>query len=100
MLYILAILPIATALVLTVQDAQPPAKTTLSGLSAHFVCPEALPNDAARQRAFQDFYDAYAQAEPAAPVAGAGVYRRVLLKTHSCKQTPPPRVRLVTGFSF
>jgi hypothetical protein len=100
MLYGLAILPIAAALVLTAQGARPPAKAALSGLSAHFVCPEALPNYAARQRALQDFYDAYAQAEPAAPVAGAGVYRHVLLRTHGCKQTQRARVKIVTGFSF
>ena len=96
----LAILAIASALLPTVQGAQPPARAALSALSAHFQCPEALPNDAARQRALHDFYDAYAQIEPAAPIAGASVYRHVLLETHVCKQTPPPRVRLETGFSF
>ena len=92
----LAILPIATALVLAAQGVQPPAKAVLSRLSARFVCPEALPNDAARQHALQEFYDSYEQAEPAATVSEAHLYRLVLLKTHNCKQAPT-RVRVLTG---
>ena len=65
-------------------------------LSARFVCPEALPNDAARQHALQEFYDSYEQAEPAATVSEAHLYRLVLLKTHNCKQAPT-RVRVLTG---
>ena len=106
MLYGLAILPIATVLVLTGQGAQPPAKVVPSALSAHlaalsadFVCPEALPNDAERQSALPNFSHAYAQAEPAATDSEVRVYWRVLLKTHNCKQTLP-RVGLSTQFRF
>jgi hypothetical protein len=95
MLYGLAISPIAAVLALTASGG-PPSKAAPSGLSSRFVCPEVLPNDAARQRALQTFYDAYGQAEPAATVSEAGLYRLVLLKTHRCKPTHP-RVRVLTG---
>jgi hypothetical protein len=95
----LAILPIATALALAAQGAQLPAPAVPAGLSARFVCPEALPDDAARQRALQDFYAAYARAKPTATGSEASLYRLVLLKTHDCKRTPlpPPRVSVLTG---
>jgi hypothetical protein len=97
LLHGLTILSISSAVLLTAPATQAPARSTLSGLGAHFVCPEALPNDDARQRALHDFLGAYEQAYPSATRREAIVYRHVLLKTHDCKEMPPPRVTVFTG---
>jgi hypothetical protein len=89
-----AVLSVAGVVLLTAQTAHAPASATLSQLGAHFVCPEVLPNDDERQRAWQDFQGAYQQAYPDAPVSGATAYRHVLLETHGCEELPPPRVRI------
>ena len=52
-----------------------------------FVCPEALPDDAARQRALREFFTATAKANPSETVEQATAYRLRLLQKHACKAT-------------
>ena len=98
MLQGLAIL-VVSGVVLGAQAPQAPASSALAALSEHFACPEALPNDDARQQASRDFLASYEKAFPLAATSGANVYRHVLLKTHGCKEAPPPRV-IITSFVF
>ncbi|HEY2708207.1 MAG TPA: hypothetical protein VGI95_09150 [Caulobacteraceae bacterium] len=72
---------------------QPVAGSALATLNERFVCPETLPNDEARQQASSKFVASYDNAY----ASGALTYWHVLLKTHGCKEAPPPRVTVFDG---
>jgi hypothetical protein len=94
MLHSLTILSVSGAVLVGAEGPQTPASSALAALSGHFVCPEALPNDDARRQASRDFLASYESAFPSAAASGANVYRHVLLKTHACREAPPPRVTI------
>ena len=96
MLLGLTILSVSGTVLLGAQAPQTPARPALAALSEHFLCPEALPNDDARRQASREFFASYEKAFPTAAVTGANVYRHVLLKTHGCREAPPPRVTIST----
>jgi len=94
MLLGLTILSVSGAVLVGPQEPQTPAKPALAALSGHFLCPETLPNDDARRQASREFFASYEKAFPTAAASGANVYRHVLLKTHGCREAPPPRVTI------
>jgi hypothetical protein len=89
MLQGLLILLFSGAVVVSAQP-QTVASSALAALNERFVCPEVLPNDEARQQALSNFLTSYERAYR----SGAHVYWRVLLKTHNCKEAPPPRIAI------
>ena len=93
----LTILSVSGAVLVGAQAPQTPARPALAVLSEHFLCPEALPNDEARRQASREFFASYEQAFPTAAASGANVYRHVLLKTHGCREAPPPRLTVLNG---
>jgi hypothetical protein len=97
MLHGLTMLLVSGAALVGAQVPQTPASSALAELSARFVCPEALPDDDARQRALSDFFASYEKAYPSGAAFGAHAYRHVLLKTHGCKEPPPSRVIIFNG---
>jgi hypothetical protein len=93
MLHSLTFLSVCGALLVGAQWPQTPASSALAALSEHFVCPEALPNDEARRQEAREFLASYESAFPSA-ASGANVFKHVLLKTHACREAPPPGVTI------
>ena len=65
--------------------AQPPASA--AALDRGFVCPEALPDDAARTAALGAFMNAASKAAPHESIARLLMLRRSLLEKHHCEVT-------------
>ena len=63
------------------------ADPKLAVLDRQFVCPEALPDDAARSAALKQFFDQVGTAEPAVTIGDMIAYRLALLRKHDCRDT-------------
>jgi len=67
--------------------AQLPVENGLAQIDRTFVCPESLPNDAARDAAMQLFIEQVRAVQPNLTVAELVSYRMTLLQRHDCAET-------------
>jgi len=68
-------------------QAQLPARNRLAQIDRTFVCPESLPNDAAREAAVRLFTEQVAAINPHVTIRQIVSYRFALLRRHGCSHT-------------
>jgi hypothetical protein len=68
-------------------QAQMPARNRLAQIDRTFVCPESLPNDAAREAAIRLFTEQVVAINPRLTVRQIVSYRVALLRRHGCGHT-------------
>jgi hypothetical protein len=68
-------------------QAQLLARNRLAQIDHTFVCPESLPNDAAREAAIRLFTEQVAAMNPRVTIRQIVSYRVALLRRHGCRQT-------------
>jgi hypothetical protein len=78
---------VVTSLAVWLMTALPGPPASFADMDRAFVCPEALPDDAARTAALRDFIDAAAKAAPKESIPKVLQYRRSLLEKHGCLRT-------------
>ena len=78
---------VVVAMAASAAQAQSAEQQMVAQIDRTFVCPEALPSDAARQDALKLFFQQAAAAKPSITLGEITQFRVAMLRKHGCNET-------------